>query len=44
MSDAWDDFDEAGWDPLATPDPPVDVDRLEEFDERRVDTDWPADG
>ena len=44
MSD-WDVFDDAGWDPLAAPDPPVDmVDRYEEEDERRIDTDWWADG
>ena len=44
MSDVWQLFDDAGVDPLAAPDPPVDVDRLEEFEDRRVDTDWWADG
>ena len=40
MSEVWDAWDDAGHDPLAAPDPPVDVDRLEEFEDRRIDTEW----
>ena len=43
MSDVWDVFDDAGHDPLAAPDPPVDVEPDTE-DEPRIDTDWWADG
>ena len=39
VSEVWDGFDDAGWDPLAAPDPPRDMEPDTE-DDPRIDTIW----